>query len=228
MIRALFNSRRRSLAFAAGVFCLLGAGSAGAAIYIYTNDFESKAQFSELKLAKGAACDEEYVKDQRVLRAEVQKDKLCGIKPPVTADSGQPDHEIIAQGRVIKSTPKAAKESAYLAVRVRAGDGEYYEFRISPKSKKYRLKREPTVAGLPLSGQSTEIKGIGKLNKLRLRITGDQITAFVNDQAIESFTDPNPNQVSGRTVAFGLGSTQNRDNGPKGTFERIRVGVPNP
>ena len=79
-----------------------------------------------------------------------------------------------------------------------------------------------------MSGGSNQINPLGEKNKLRLRITGGNVTAFVNGNSIATFDDPNPGQVTGRKVAFGVGSTKGANNGPIGVFKQIKVGVPTP
>jgi hypothetical protein len=54
------------------------------------------------------------------------------------------------------------------------------------------------------------------------------VTAFVNGASVASYDDPNPGQVSGRKVAFGIGSRKNVNNGPIGVFKSVKVGVPTP
>ncbi len=54
------------------------------------------------------------------------------------------------------------------------------------------------------------------------------MTAFVNGNSVASYTDPNPGQVTGSKVAFGIGSTKKANPGPAGRFTSVKVGVPNP
>ncbi len=217
-------------AILAAALSLLLVASAAAVVYIYKNDFKSAGEYRQIDQTGGgkAACDESYSSGSQSFRVEMKRKMFCEYSPPVSGDSSQPDHEIVAVGRVLDSTPKNVREDAYLGVRVRVGDNTYYELRVNPKLKKYRLSRNPSGggAGLPVSGTSTSINPLGEKNELRLRITDSVVTAFVNGDSVAAYRDPNPGNVTGRRVAFGLGSTKDAANGPIGVFKSIRVGVP--
>ena len=206
--------------------------SAGAAVYVYTNNFESPSRYREIDQTGGGkkACDESYSENSKAMRIEIDRGQtFCEYSPPVTGDRDQPDHEIVAAGRILKATPDNVKRQSYLAVRVRVGDGTYYEFRVNPKQKHYRLDREPAGGGsdLPLTGSSNKINPLGVKNQLRLRINDKNVAAFVNGHLVRTYPDPNPEQVTGRRVAFGAGSSKDVAKGPTAVFQAIRVGVPN-
>ena len=218
-----------ALAVAAGLFVFVA--SASAVVYIYKNSFGSKAAYNEIdSISGGKKCDRSYSSDSKIMRVEVRGDTFCEYSPPVTGDADQPDHEIVLDGRILEATPKNVRRHAYLAVRVRVGDGTWYEFRVNPKEKTYKFTREPAGggSGLPINGSDNKIKGIGEGNKLRLRITGNDVTAFINGKSVENYNDPNPGQVTGRKVAFGTGSTKKANPGPVARFTSIKVGVPTP
>lgn len=205
--------------------------SASAVVYVYKNSFGSKSAYNEIdKISGGKKCERTFVKDNQGMRIDMRGKTFCEYSPPVIGDADQPDHEIVADGRILDATPKSVRKDAYLAVRVRVGEGTWYEFRVTPKGEKYRFTREPAggASGLPINGTANKIKPIGRDNKLRLRITGNDVTAFVNGQSVESYNDPNPGQVTGRKVAFGLGSTKKANPGPVARISSIKVGVPTP
>jgi hypothetical protein len=224
----------RSVKLSLGIaVCALFAfvASASAVVYIYKNNFGSKRAFNEIDLISGGKkCERDYSAASKVMRVEMRGDTFCEYSPPVIGDADQPDHEIVVDGRILEATPKNVREQAYLAVRVRVGDGTWYEFRVTPKGEKYRLTREPAggASGLPINGTENKIKPLGENNKLRLRITGNDVTAFVNGESVETYNDPNPGQVTGRKVAFGVGSTKKANPGPVARFTSVKVGVPTP
>ncbi|MDQ2676973.1 MAG: hypothetical protein M3Y34_09205 [Actinomycetota bacterium] len=224
--------RNLSLAFGAAICALfVFAASASAVVYVYKNTFGSKAAYDQIDpISGGKKCDRSYSSESKAMRIELRGKTFCEYSPPVIGDDVQPDHEIVADGRILDATPKNVREQAYLAVRVRVGDGTWYEFRVTPKGKEYRFTREPAggASGLPLTGTSNQIRPIGENNKLRLRITGNDVTAFVNGNSVESYNDPNPGQVTGRKVAFGAGSTKKANPGPVARFSSVKVGVPTP
>lgn len=221
---------RATLALAAcGLFAFVS--TAGAVVYVYKNSFGSKAAYKAIDQSSGGKnCNRKYSSDSKAMRVQMRGRTFCEYSPPITGDADQPDHEIVAEGRILKDTPKNVRKQAYLGVRVRVGDGTYYEFRVTPKGGKYRLTREPAGggSGLPITGSANAIKPLGKNNKLRLRITGGDVTGFVNGNSVVSYSDPNPGQVTGRRVSFGIGSTKKANPGPIGRFSSIKVGVPNP
>jgi hypothetical protein len=222
---------RLILTVAAGASLALAA-SAAAVVYIYSNSFGSTRAYREIDQTGGGknACQESYGKDAHVMHIEMSGKTFCEYSPPVTGDSAQPDHEIVVSGRILDSTPKNTRDQAYLGARVRVGDDTYYELRVTPKGKKYRLTRNPAGggSGLPITGQSNKIKPIGTKNTLRLRITGSDVDAFVNGKSVATYHDPNPGQVTGRKVSFGIGSTKDSRKGPIGSFKSVRVGIPSP
>ena len=212
-----------------GIFAFVS--SAAAVVYVYKNNFGSKQSYNEIDLISGGKkCSRSYQADTNVMRAELRGKTFCEYSPPVTGDSDQPDHEIVVDGRILDATPKNVRDQAYLAARVRVGGDTWYEFRVTPKGEKYRFTREPAGggSGLPITGTDNKIRPIGENNKLRLRITGNDVTAFVNGESVESYNDPNPGQVTGRKVAFGVGSTKKANPGPVARFTSIKVGVPTP
>lgn len=205
--------------------------SASAVVYIYKNNFGSNSAYKEIDtISGGKKCDRRYSKDSKIMRVELRGLTFCEYSPPVTGDADQPDHEIVMDGRILAATPKNVREDAYLAVRVRVGDGTWYEFRVTPKGEEYRFTREPAggASGLPITGTHNKIKPIGENNKLRLRITGNDVTAFVSGESVVTYNDPNPGQVTGRKVAFGVGSTKKANPGPVARITSIKVGVPTP
>lgn len=232
ILRKLKGFTRLQLSLGVGVCALfVFAASASAVVYVYKNSFGSKASYKEIDaISGGKKCERAYVADNKAMRIDVRGKTFCEYSPPVTGDADQPDHEIVVDGRILDATPKNVRDDAYLAARVRVGDGTWYEFRVTPKGKKYKFTREPAGggSGLPIKGTSNKIKPIGENNKLRLRITGSDVTAFVNGQSVESYNDPNPGQVTGRKVAFGVGSTKKANPGPAARISSIKVGVPTP
>ena len=228
-----FSRSKRPKTLLTVALCALFAfvASASAVVYVYKNNFGSKSAYNEIDSTSGGKkCNRSYSSDSKVMRVEMRGQTFCEYSPPVTGDADQPDHEIVMDGRILDATPKNVREDAYLAVRVRVGDGTWYEFRVKPKGKDYRFTREPAggASGLPITGSDDKIKPIGENNKLRLRVTGNDVTAFVNGKSVESYNDPNPGQVTGRKVAFGVGSTKKANPGPVARFTSIKVGVPTP
>jgi hypothetical protein len=212
ILRKLKGLTRLRLSLGLGLCALfLFVSSATAVVYVYKNSFGSKSSYNEIDLISGGKkCERTFVEDNKAMRIDMRGKTFCEYSPPVTGDADQPDHEIVADGRIL--------------------DGTWYEFRVIPKGKKYKFTREPAGggSGLPINGTANKIKPVGENNKLRLRVTGNDVTAFVNGKSVESYNDPNPGQVTGRKVAFGLGSTKKANPGPVARFSSVKVGVPTP
>ena len=221
---------RVSLALAlCGLFAFVA--TAGAVVYVYTNGFNSKSSYKAIKtLSGGKKCQRSYQGDSKTMRIELRGRTFCEYSPPVTGDRDQPDHEIVAVGQILRTTPKNVRRNAYLAVRVRVGEGTFYDFRVTPKGRRYKLTREPAgaAAALPIAGTASSIKRLGQNNRIRLRISDNRATAFVNGESVAFYNDPNPGQVTGRKVSFGVGSTKRASPGPVGRYTSVKVGVPNP
>ena len=73
------------------------------------------------------------------MNVTVNGKRLCEFSPPVVGDAAQPNHVIFAKGQILpRKTPKALRKSAYLAVKLRLGRGDWYELQIRPKSGRYK------------------------------------------------------------------------------------------
>ena len=156
----------------------------------------------------------------------VEGKRLCEFSPPVVGDAAQPDHVIFAKGQILpRKTPKALRKSAYLAVKLRLGRGDWYELQIRPKSGRYKLERSPTANAVSEAGRSDAIRKLNKPNALRLEAKGARIRALVNGDELVSVVDPNPEEVGGRKVGFGIGSRKNSKRATVGSFTRVRVGI---
>jgi len=221
--------RLRLAALCAAVGLLAVVSSAAAVVYVYKNGFNTRSGYKEItQTGGGNACDKGFVKESTSMRIEVEGREFCEYAPPVAGDRDQPDHEIIARGRILKDTPRNVREHSFLGVRVRVGNGSYYEFRVNPGLRDFKLNREPGGAGLPIADGTGQIEKLSEDNTLRLRVTGDKVTAFVNGEPVATYNDPQIGKVTGRRVAFGIGNSKSSQAGPIGLFESVRVGVPTP
>lgn len=232
-MRPIRNKRppQALLAILGVVVLTLGAAAAAQALVtVYSNGFGSKAQYREIDRVGGGdrACSRSYARKAKRMRAGVSGKKHCQYAPPVQGDGARPDHDVVVEGKVLKGISRRAKKAAYLSLTVRLGRGESYELQVRPKTKRFKLIRNPDGAEFPVGDRNREIGGIGKRNKMRLRADGARITAFVNGERLASVTDPDAQDFRGDRMAFGLGSRRGIGNGPKATFDNVRVRVPNP
>ena len=163
------------------------------------------------------------------MRATVEKGpKSCRFRPPVQADSSQPDYTIVVEGKVTRKTHTAVRDEAYIAVAARVGDGKEYELRVFPKEGRYSLRREPDDGAFPAEGTDPAIKGIGSRNNLRLEVDGAQVKAAVNGTTVANVNDGNPGAIDGTKLEFRLGSTAGSSKNTHGAFDRLKVLVPDP
>ena len=149
ILRKLKGFTRLRLSLGVGLCALFAfVASASAVVYVYKNSFGSKTAYNEIdKISGGKKCERSYVEDNKAMRIDMRGRTFCEYSPPVIGDADQPDHEIVAEGRILDATPKNVRKDAYLAVRVRVGEGTWYEFRVTPKGGKYRFTREPAGGG---------------------------------------------------------------------------------
>ena len=228
------NARPKTRIFAlliAGAAALAVAATAFGSVAIYNNAFPNENSVKSLKQVEGGnPCSKSFRKKSKTMRVAVKKgERLCAWAPPVLGDRDLPDHEFIAVGRVLKNkTPKPVRDATFLSLQVRFSPKESYELQITPKGKKWKLVRTPDGSGFPFSGKSKAIKGLGSNNVLRLKAFGAKIAAYVNGKKLKVVTDNDPGQVEGRKLALGLGSRKNAEKGPVGTWDNVRVLVPNP
>lgn len=219
----------RSLAvlFVAAALSLAIAGTAAAVIYVYGNGFKSKDSVAKLeKSGGGAQCDKRFRKTSKDMTIRLEGKRLCGYSPPVFGDTQQPDHTVYAKGQILASkTAKSLRRAAYLAVEVRVGGGDSYELQVRPKGRRFKLIRNPSSAAVSESGESNAIKPLSQPNGIRLEVKDGKVRAFANGQLLVSADDPNPNQLAGRRVSFGLGSRKDSSRPTVAAFERVRVGV---
>ena len=222
------TTRTLALLLTAGAVSLAFAASAAAVIYVYSNGFGSRADVKEMKKSGGGKkCDKRFRKKGESMHVSVTGRRFCEFKPPIVGDGSQPNQVILAKGKVLpKHTPKALRKSAYLAVRVRVGGGDWYELQIRPKQRRFKLERSPQEGSVSEEGRNDAIRPIKQPNALRLDVKGDRVTAIVNGEELASVVDSSPGEVGGRRVSFGLGSRKDGRRATVGVFDRVRVGIP--
>jgi hypothetical protein len=212
---------------AAGLSLALVAG-AQAVIYVYSNGFSAREDVREItRKGGGAKCDKSFHRKAGSMGVSTEGKRLCEYSPPVAGDGNQPNHVFMAKGRVLKGTPKALRDDAYLAIKVRAGHGRGYELQVRPKAGRFKLVRSPSGGGVEESGKSSAINKIGKLNTLRLEVKNARVKAFVNGKQVAGGVDSNPEQIDGRKLTFGIGSRKDGHRPVVGSFDRIRAGLAN-
>jgi hypothetical protein len=203
-------------------------GVAAATAVIFSSNFSSRTEFKAVqKLDGGEAC-RKFWRGKKSFGIEVKEGPLqCDFRTPVSGDSQEPDHEIEGTATVLKSTAKGVKKSTYVGVGLRADRSSRYELRVFPDTREWELRREPDRQGFPIQGTSGDITRIGKSNKLKLRVFGDEITAFVNNtKVVPEFTDPNPGELNGRQTMILAGHGNNSGKSAEAFFRNVRIRIP--
>ena len=197
---------------------------------VYGNNFSKRADVAQVKKAGGGKrCERRWAKKSKRLRAVVSRGPAtCGFRPPVEGDRDLPDHIVRVDGTIGMGGPKAARETAHLLVRARAGGGANYELRVYPRGGRFELHRRPDNAQFPVNGTSDEIDRVGRRNTIRLSVMGAEVRANVNGDLLAAVTDSNPGAVSGRRIHFGVGHDLDTTRDFFATFDRFKVWVPSP
>jgi len=209
----------------------LVAATAMAGVTVYKNDFSSKRESRDLRHAEGKNCSERWRRKSEAVRISVKEGPgVCGYRPPVEGDTAGPDHDFRATMRLLKDTPKALRDSAYLAVAVRSDKGSGYELRVFSSRHKFQVIRRPTDGGsdFPAKGTASAIKNVGKPNVLRLSASGDQVTAKVNGTRVARVTDSNSAEVDGRKLEVAVATKKRSDRAVLATVDDLKLQVPNP
>ncbi len=222
---------RTVLAALAAGSMLLAANAVGEVV-VYLNDFSTQGEFRQIvRSGGGKRCDKKYREKSKVMLASVKRSPTtCSFRAPVQGDDELPNQSVSVDGKILKSTPKAVRGSAFLEVTVRAGGGGTgYSVRIFPQRKRFELDRGPAGAGFPAAGKSGAINKVNQRNRIEVIATGAELRAVVNGKEIAKVADSNPGQVRGRKVRFAVGSRSNKKNKKTvGTFRQVTVAVPDP
>ena len=198
-------------------------------VTVYTNDFSRRSGAQALDGPKGNACSKSWRKEQERVRIVARNGpRTCSYRLPVEGVQELPDHDLRAEGRVLQDTPGAIRDTAFIAVFVRVGGGEYYELRVFPRTGAYSLRRTPDGPDFPANGTSPAIRGIGNRNLIRLEVFGSGVRALVNGTELEDITDSDPGEVLGRKLRLGVGNTGNTQKDTVAVLDDVRVTVPNP
>jgi len=219
---------KRTLAISTLLVALLAAGSALAAVGVYSTSFSKRSDVRAMTKLSGnrKACEREW-RDKSSLGVTVKGGKEdCALSTPVEGDSDQPDHIVQVVAKLTRGTDRKTRDEAYLGVAVRASRKESYELRVFPKQRRFQLLKSGQVLE---RGRDNKIAGLAKKNKLELRAIKDDVAAKVNGKKLATFKDENAEQVTGRKTAVTFGSRKNSKKAKvKGFFDQLKVQVPAP
>jgi hypothetical protein len=217
----------------AAIGAAVGFGLAATAfgfVQVYQNSFSTQKRYAEIKtVSKGDRCGRKYMEKRKAMRVRAKDGpRDCRYKPAVQGSGPQPDHRFGAVVRLLTKTPSGIRSDGYISMSIRVGSGEGYELRLFPKDKTYELRRKPGGGGFPDAGPSNAIKGIGKVNRMRIQTEGSHVRAFVNGTELADVNDGNANELKGRKVEFGVGNLRDTENPTYALFDKLKVAVPDP
>ena len=221
------RNRRRltTLAVATVGAFLLALAVAAAATVVYSNDFSSRSEASELRPeSKSKRCDRSYASKPKALRVSVKGKTDCAFAPPVESDADGADLTVTLDAKLPKGLPKSLRKTSYLSVGVRSG----YTLRVFPGSKRYELIRRPTGGGsdFPAEGRDKKIGGVGDRNQIAISAQRAKIVAKVNGEVVARASDDDADQIAGRGVGVGVGSTKSSKRPVEATLSKVKVSVP--
>jgi TRAP-type C4-dicarboxylate transport system permease small subunit len=220
--------RLKAVIFACVLVLAALAGLAWASVRIYDNDFSRRSDVKALDLSgKGCEADLRGNKGQLGVRT-AEGGSRCRLRLPVQGDAARPDHIIEAQSKLLPSTDRKVRKRVYVALTVREGGGGFYELRVYPERREYRLVRKPGAEGFPVSAKDNAIGETAEKNRLTLRALGNEVSAKVGKVGVSPVTDPAPNDLSGTKLSLVLGQEGGSKEGAAVWFSDLQVKVPNP
>jgi hypothetical protein len=220
--------RLKALAIACSLALAAVAAVALASVRVYDNNFTARSDGKALDLS-GKGCEAEVRGNKKQLGVSTPEGGTrCRLRLPVQGDAPRPDHIIQVQGKLLPKTPDGVRKRVYLGLTVREGDGGFYELRVYPERREYRLVRKPGAEGFPVQGRDNAIGKTGDKNRLTLRALGDEASAKVNKFAVEPVIDPAPNDLAGTKLSLVLGQEGGSKEGASAWFSKLGVKVPNP
>ena len=228
MARLIRPMRLKALLFACSLALASVAGLALASVRVYDNNFSARSDAKALELS-GKGCEAAVRGNKKQLGVSTPKGgSRCRLRLPVQGDAPRPDHIIQVQGKLLPKTDEKVRRRVYLGLTVREGGGGFYELRVYPERREYRLVRKPAAEGFPVQARDNGIGKTGDKNRLTLRALGAEAGAKVNKVAVPPVTDPAPNDLSGTKLSLVLGQEGGSKKGASAWFSKLAVKVPNP
>jgi hypothetical protein len=227
MARLTRPMRLKALAIGC-TLALAAAGLAFASVRVYNNNFTARSDARALDL-NGKGCDAEVRGDKKQLGVSTPEGGTrCRLRLPVQGDAPRPDHIIQVEGKLLPKTDEQVRRRVYLGLTVREGGGGSYELRVYPDRREYRLLRRPGAEGFPVEARDNAIGRVGEKNRLTHRALGPEVSAKVNNLAVDPVTDPAPNDLAGTKLSLVLGQEGGGNKGASAWFSKLAVKVPNP
>ncbi|MGE5280757.1 MAG: hypothetical protein ACM3N0_00280 [Chloroflexota bacterium] len=208
--------------------------AAAGVVGIYRNPMDSKGQLGQIVKLSGARCGRTGT--GHALRVTIGKQtKECSYATPAVGR----DLEIAATERLLSTTPKSLQKATYLALNLRAGGGARYQLVVFPLQRKTQLRKvraDGTIAYLDIEKGVSQVQGLDKANKLRLRAfnvtegpeKGDcRLRAFVGGKLVSNVVDEGAGDLQGRASGFSVGSAKIA-RGAQASFDDVVVRMPSP
>lgn len=211
---------------------VFAAGASAGTLNIYKNDLDTvEARGQVQQMAPRANCKRGG--SAVAFRFELgEKARECSFRVPVVGQNLQ----VTAVARVFSATPKKILKRTFAAVNLRQStDGSRYQFAVWPATRRYSLRKiQPNgqIVNFGNAAAGRKVNGPDKANTLTLRAFngpkgGAQLVAFVNGNKVVAARDDQGGSLIGRDTGFSIGSN-NSARGARGSFIKIRVGIPDP
>lgn len=222
-------------AAALAIVALLAASAGAALIGIYRNGMESDGQRGDIAKLSGERCARGG--SSHAFRIVVgKKTKQCAYATPVVGR----DLEMVAIGRLLRSTPEKLQRKAFISISLRTGTaGAGYQLVVYPLQRKAQLRKN-------FSGGRTEymriarnvpsVKGLNRANELRLRafnVTSGpnkgrcRVRALVGHRVVADIVDTAAGDLEGRASGFSVGAAKSAK-GATASFDDVIVRIPSP
>lgn len=230
-----------ALFVAAGLalFAALGpASEAGAAstVTIYNNKLNTDDKRAQVtRYNRDGSCSKSS--KPTAIRVKVGKGtRECFMRVPVVGKNV----EVSAIGRLFEATPKAIRGRTYLALSVRqSGNGARYQLAVFPATKKFQLRKvlpDGTIKYFEVGRAGKAIKGIGKANRMSLRVFNGvgpapkstaRMVASVNGKRLAFADDTEGSSLTGTATTFSVGSPKPAK-GALASFTSLIARIPDP
>lgn len=208
----------------AGAFAF--AAFASANVLVFTTKFSKQKDVQRIdRLVGGKACGKSW-EGKKALGVKVKTGrKECVLQTPVEGDAKLPNHVLQATGVVKKKTDKKIRKDVYVGLAVRVNARSSYEMRIFPKGRRFKLIKNGNELD---TGKAKGINELDQKNRMRLEVNRADVVAKVNGKVIARFKDNDPEQVNGRKTGLTFGSESRAKKAGYGTFDSVKVFVPDP
>ena len=201
------------------------------ALKVYGNPISSRGAMQELDKLPGGRCGRRFASRGKNMSVEVGRSTArCEYATPVVGR----DLDIAVTAVLSKQTPRTRRKKIFVFVALRVSGTVAYVLEVEPRNRRWFLRRTAPEGDDPTPRRRTFAQGKGKVvantgrkNRLRMRVFGNELIAWINGEVVARGSDPAFEAIDGRLSTFGIGSAANASKAV-GIFDNIVVQVPDP